>query len=398
VASLYSGQSSARSNLRKIGSDGRQSEALTSGSATIDRFMIAPNDKLYVLFRSPSNLDDTSKPGACLLAEVSKITGQPKCIDDSLSSISWMEEPSNNPIQFDAQGVIYYLGRSQSGQTVLRKYGNTGSSDLVNQNISISNFLVLSDGSVILYGSTANTDASWIRKVTASGALQTIRNIQRCNRGVRFIKKFPDNKIYFGIDDCNLYGVYSMDSLGQAFDERPWFGWSSKNGQELPPPVKHECSPPNSDLESWSRCGVEAVEMLTTHSRQVFGIALIGWNNVRQALIQYYGDYSRPVLSVTAIRVFQAVLNNVIVAGINSSGQNILTLFNTSAGSEIQLIGPDNEIEIYHLNYVASSNKIMFDGLRFSDNKYVIGQYDLNTMTFSASQTGNTKLVDFKTF
>jgi hypothetical protein len=37
-----------------------------------------------------------------------------------------------------------------------------------------------------------------------------------------------------------------------------------------------------------------------------------------------------------------------------------------------------NEIEIYNMNYVASTNMIMFDGLRFSDNQYVIGQVDLN--------------------
>jgi hypothetical protein len=57
-----------------------------------------------------------------------------------------------------------------------------------------------------------------------------------------------------------------------------------------------------------------------------------------------------------------------------------------------------NEIEMYHLNYVASSNKIMFDGLRFSDNKYVIGQIDLNTGQVNSSQTGSSKLVDFQTF
>jgi hypothetical protein len=92
------------------------------------------------------------------------------------------------------------------------------------------------------------------------------------------------------------------------------------------------------------------------------------------------------------------VISHIIIAGVNQNEKNVLSLFNTSDNSEIQLIGPDNEIEIYHLNYVASSNKIMFDGLRFSDNKYVIGQYDLNSMTFSASQTGSTKLVDFQTF
>jgi hypothetical protein len=40
----------------------------------------------------------------------------------------------------------------------------------------------------------------------------------------------------------------------------------------------------------------------------------------------------------------------------------------------------------------------MFDGLRFADNKYVIGQVDLSTGAVVASQTGSDKLVDFQTF
>ena len=114
--------------------------------------------------------------------------------------------------------------------------------------------------------------------------------------------------------------------------------------------------------------------------------------------MQYYPTFLAPTTLVKKISVSQGVMNNIILAGLDADGKNILTLFDTSNDSETLLIGPDNEIEIYHLNYVASSNKIMFDGLRFSDNKYVIGQYDLNTMTFSASQTGSSKLVDFQTF
>jgi hypothetical protein len=76
----------------------------------------------------------------------------------------------------------------------------------------------------------------------------------------------------------------------------------------------------------------------------------------------------------------------------------VTTLYNTETDSEQTLVTASNEIEMYHLNYVASSNKIMFDGLRFSDNKYVIGQIDLNTGQVNSSQTGSSKLVDFQTF
>ena len=115
-------------------------------------------------------------------------------------------------------------------------------------------------------------------------------------------------------------------------------------------------------------------------------------------LDQYYPVVAHPPSAVTKVAVFGRILSNIILAGLNSSNKNVMTLFNTSDDSEIQLIGPDNEIEVYHVNYVTADNKIMFDGLRFSDNKYVLGQIDLSSMQVTVSQIGSTKLEDFQTF
>jgi hypothetical protein len=40
----------------------------------------------------------------------------------------------------------------------------------------------------------------------------------------------------------------------------------------------------------------------------------------------------------------------------------------------------------------------MFDGLRFADNKYVLGRVDLSTNVVSMEPTGSTKLLDFQTW
>jgi hypothetical protein len=158
-----------------------------------------------------------------------------------------------------------------------------------------------------------------------------------------------------------------------------------------PPPVALDCSTDSSKAPQG--CGAMSNRLHRTVSGKVFAVGL----NPR-VLYQYYPTPTKPSVSVSSVSVMQGVVNNIVLAGTNSAGVNIMTLFDTSDLSEVQLLGPDNEIEIYRLNYVASTNRIMFDGLRFSDNKYVIGQYDFNTMTFSASQTGGTKLIDFKTF
>jgi hypothetical protein len=125
------------SNLEAISATGQVSGAVSSGSATVSRFLIAPNGKLYVLFSQRVDLADTSQtytPSGCLLAEVNPSTGIPTCIDSSLSMINWPNQGQgarNPPIQFDSSGAIYYSGYANGGSTVLRKYLNGATTDLI---------------------------------------------------------------------------------------------------------------------------------------------------------------------------------------------------------------------------------------------------------------------------
>jgi hypothetical protein len=41
------------------------------------------------------------------------------------------------------------------------------------------------------------------------------------------------------------------------------------------------------------------------------------------------------------------------------------------------LIDSTNEVEIYNMSYITATNKIMFNGLRFSDNTLVVGEVDM---------------------
>lgn len=390
-----SGRSSSKSNLQKVDSSGQVSSVVSKGSATISKFLIAPNDKLYVLFEQSLNLSDTTSSGKCLLAEVDRATGYPICIDDSLSSISWQEKPANDAIQFDATGAIYYRGNSSSGDSVLRKYSSGSHTDLINQNISISDFSVLPDGRVILIGFTSNTGSRWVRRVSTSGSLSTLFS----NDNALFVKRFPDENVYVGIWGTSNFGVFRYLTATDSRDSQPYI--SQSNSPEGSPPTfdtKTICDGALTQLQGFcGHSGTYVRDLVTTASQKVYAVAGIAGLGTG-VLMQYYPTLTAPSTAVKRVSVSQGVNNQIVLAGTNASGQNILTLFDTSDSSEIQLIGPDNEIEIYRLHYVASSNKIMFDGLRFSDNKYVIGQYDLNTMTFSAAQTGSTKLVDFQTF
>ncbi len=386
-------QAKSSSNLQKIDGSGDLSSVVSSGSAVISNFLIAPNDKLYVLFAQRVNLNDTTQPepaNGCLLAEVDKTTGTPVCIDNTLREISWSERPRNNAIQFDASGAIYYAGYNSSNKRVLRRNVSGTITDLINDNIELFEFLILPDGRALVAGATSSSDARWLRRINPNGSLTNLYT----GSYATFLQLFPDGNVYIGSDGFTGFGygvnIYLPES--DSVDPRPYIGFDMLNPYFSPTLI---CDGMNNPV---GFCGANGGIVKGFHrsiSQKVFGVAGDGTQGV---LTQYYPTLERPVTEVTRISTFQGVINQLILAGLNAQNKNILTLFDTSDGSEIQLIGPDNEIEIYHLNYVASSNKIMFDGLRFSDNKYVIGQYDLNTMTFSASQTGSTKLVDFQTF
>jgi hypothetical protein len=115
--------------------------------------------------------------------------------------------------------------------------------------------------------------------------------------------------------------------------------------------------------------------------------------------MEYYPTVSFLSTSVTNARIADTASgDNLALAGLNANSQNVLTLYNTANHTETQLIRPDNEIEIYHLHYVASSNRLMFDGLRFADNKYVIGEVDLGTHQVTVFNTSSAKWGDVQPF
>jgi hypothetical protein len=115
-------KASAGSNLGAIGSDGRIRDAVVAGEARIKRYLIAPNDKLYIEFSDYPIIEGSP----CLLAEVSRTTGLPTCIERDTGFLlvspgqrggfSWCPGQCGssrslvNDIQFDDRGAVYYMG------------------------------------------------------------------------------------------------------------------------------------------------------------------------------------------------------------------------------------------------------------------------------------------------
>ncbi len=381
------------SNLQAIAPDGAITDAVASGVAAVSRFLIAPNGKVYVLFSSRTNLADTASPGgeSCLLAEVNAASGLPVCIDSTLQYITWDQTSSsaNPPIQFDAAGSIYYIGRQVSGNTVLRRYRDGAITDLVNDNIYINKFLILPDGSLIISGTTTSTQVSWTRRLDAGGSLGTLLPTSATS-----LYRYSDGNVYIGSASTGYFGIFRFLTGTSLMDPLPW-----TTAYQGPSHIDTRLACEEADRTArqgfCSQLGSSSLAHFGTTDNKDFIIA--GWPGTTN-LVQLYPTLSFPTTTVKNISVAQQVVTSLILAGTNSSAKNIMTLYNTSNDVETPLLGADNEIEIYHVNFAAGENKVLFDGLRFSDNKYVLGQVDLATREASVTTTIAAKWADFQTF
>jgi hypothetical protein len=401
VALTSSGQSlrgfrnavSSSSNLVVTDAAGTVSNAIASGSASISKFMIAPNGNLYVVFQSPTEL--VSGGGKCLLASVDKATGVPTCIDNSLQSISWNALNRNSPpIQFDSYGAIYYSGTASNGKTVLRMFKDGQSIDLINDNINVNMFMVVPSGGAIVSGRTTSTGTSWVRRINSNGGLRTFEST-----GSQNISTYADGNIYYAVWGPSDFGIKRYLVSSDSLDSHYWISGNISGGQ---PETRNDASQLCSEADrpaNMSFCGWYGTNYKSVHSPiggKTFIIA--GTSSENGTLTQVFPSLAAPQISIKKISLALTLGGGIAITGLNASNQNSLIYYNTASGTETLLMPPENEIELYHMAYNASTNKIMFDGLRFSDNKYVFGQVDLATNQVNIFSTLPAKWEDFQGF
>jgi hypothetical protein len=391
--------SGGSSNLSVVTASGAVVPAITSGSADVRQFFIAPDDKVYVVFTHPINLTDPTKWDGpkCLLAEVDRATGVPSCVDGTLMSINWPYPGSsgNPPIQFDATGAVYYSGWKMTGGTVLRKYLNGISTDIVSDNIQLRDFLVLSNGDVLLSGTSTASGASWVRRLTAGGSLQTLRGVAS-----NFLRLFPDQNVYIGLTGGTDFGVERYLTSTNQIDSKDWYyGLGNEPPREFYYQYSDFCAGSlwTTRQAFCNTYGATIQNAIGTSDGKVFVVA--GWpNNGGGMLMKYYPTIDVPTTSVEKVLASVGAGDEIVLAGLNDAGQNETVVYHPATDTEIQVIGPENEIEIYHLTYLPDGNSVMFEGLRFSDNHVVLGQIDLDTGTVTVSTSLPSRLQDLQAF
>ncbi|MGA1871463.1 MAG: hypothetical protein ACMUJM_23295 [bacterium] len=394
--------------IKGVNSDGTLSE-ITNKNIPVKDFYISNTGDLYLLLNSKfTYIDENEEEKSSILFKINPDNTY-ESIDNSLSSVStsntgFSSKIGNAVIQFDNEGAIYYSGKS--GNTVLRKNLNGTITELINDNIDLKCWLVAPDGNIFIFGETKSTSTYWFRKISTTGSLH---NLIASEANITFIKLFPDNKIYFG-DWGKLCGVGRIASLDTKLIEPCLLG------EEINQPGSRWCAPTGllgtdndvyalcteagfstigSDCGLISTSGTILLDYFRTYYDEIYVVVAASSGN---RIWKYYPEVEFINLSLAKdIKIMKGLLSSLIIYGLTSNQQNKFILYDISSQIETDLL-PDDDIEIYHMN-LRSDGKIWFDGLRFSDNKYVIGYIDTsnsNEVVFLSAT--NLQLEDFQTF
>ena len=389
-----SGVSASAACAVGVNSDGTSTSIYAPGSTTplVKDFYSAPNGKIYVVFNSPTALVQGGT--YCVFAEVNTDTGVPSCVDPDLGSISMSfgysfgtSSNGNSPVQFDSSGAVYYTGtvsvmNGGIPAFTLRKSVNGTVTKLVTDNITMRDFVVLDDGTVILAGMTSSTQVNWLRKLApGTGSITSLVT----GSMVTFLRKFVDGNVYWGVGTGGLETKVARYLAAEGkVDDIPWMAGGQAYGQSVSSrndlsgvcPVQTGPVSGYNGFCSSSGSMVRGTWNLGTTRTVAFSGGISGLSTATY-FMQYYPTVIKFTTVVTNVTIALQVGQKMVLTGTNAEGKNILTIFDTETFQESVLLDGSNEVEIYSLGYVPSTNKVMFNGLSFANNQYQVGDITL---------------------
>jgi hypothetical protein len=404
--------SNSSSGLVAISATGEVSEAITMHEITdsngfvipistpirVSKFYTGPDGQIYLLL--VYQVQYSSTPESCVFFRVSQDTGIPTCLDKNLTGMhwygGWMSQRYTNPgVQFDAAGNVYYMGYNASigaMSTVLRKYDIvTGViTDLVTENTRIDDFAVLPNGAAIIVGNTTSTGQQWTRVVGGGG----VRSLTGALNGVsaRFVAKFADGNYYLGRfasvgpTSTVANGVVRYNVSSGQLETKYWISaprWGT-NGQAVTSDsyniLSVVCLDSNGNIQYSNQIcqnGGAGVTQIATAGGKTFAVnqSAPGEDAV---LMEYYPTVKEVPLSIKKVTLLVAAGSKAVIAGTNTDGVNVMSIYDPSTGVETVVMDGTTETEMYSMSYVPATNKVMFSGLQFATNSFVVGEINIS--------------------
>lgn len=360
--------------LNKIDDHGTTSAVLNTNVGVAGIHFSEQGD-LFVVFQAKQQFADGNY---YLLAKAVTTNNVIYGIDSNLESIAWGQGSGLSPgVQSDSSGNLYYLANQPDGKLALKKcVGGAGTNivNLINDNVTVCEWLTRRDGTILLGGWTQSTGSKWLRKITPDNNLSSLA----LNASVTFLLDFPDDRAYAGIwYDAPYFGVYRLPVALTSFDgSTPYIG-GSWNSPEYD--VNALTNGHNSTyVEGLTSSGGSTItKCAITDNGRV--IVLAGSQLYRKTIVQYYPappEIIEPTL-IDSPTLIEKMSDLLLIAG-TKNGANALVLYDPATSNETSLLNED--IEIYHMKSL-SDGYVWLDGLKFNGNRYVVGKIQITTNT-----------------
>ena len=374
--------------IKAVLANGALRDAITSGTAPIRKFAVSPSGQIVIAFSNKVNLDDATTSGSgdgCSIVTVDRDLGIPTCIDADFGGLQGGEA-----IQFDATGGIYVhaVNAGANQHYVLRRYKNGAITDLISPGISVFDWLVTGSGTVFLQGKTESNQTYFNRRYNAAGGILNLG--APALQDTAGFRMFSDGNVYMFGENSGSRGIARYNVAADTMDTTLWIG-------------------PNATQDLTTYCGAagSGTGPCAAGLSSMFGSRLAAGTSSGKnfqpgtdGLVQTFPTLSTFTLPLRAISVLEASGNVVLAAGTTASAENILVKFDSDTNTVSTLASrasANGEIEFYHVE-PSSDGYALFDGLRFSDNTYVIGKIDYTTGAVTILSTVTGKLDDFKAF
>ncbi|MBU1735524.1 MAG: VCBS repeat-containing protein [Verrucomicrobia bacterium] len=352
--------------LNKIDDHGNVSFVLST-NVGVSYIHFSEQGNLFVVFQSKQRFSDGYD---YLLARAVPTNNTISGIDTNLSSITLDSSGLCPGVQSDSSENLYYL----AGNGILNKcVGANGTNivNLINDNISIDEWLVRSDGIILMGGSTASTDVNWLRKLTPDNNLSSLA----VGASVQFLLDFPDDRVYAGIwGSTPYYGVFKLPVALTTIDAyTPYIAGNMGVGATPEYAVDSMTNGHNSTytegLRGWFGSIIEKC-IKTDNGRTI----VLAGSGSSKTVVQYYPtpEIIEPTL-IDSPTLIEKISNLLLIAG-TKNGVNKLILYDPATSNDISLLNED--IEVYHLTSLYDGY-VWLDGLKFNGNQYVVGKIQI---------------------
>jgi hypothetical protein len=390
-----SSSSATKSNIFALNANGEMQQAIVNGYPEATMARVSPDGSLYIAFQNRINLLDVSwDPGVpgtangCSLIRIPNGSSTPSCVDTLVYNL---RTDFSDAIQFTSNGTMAYLAETDRGPIVRKRATNGTISNVTSAvgGVNIEKFRLLENGQVLAGGSTESNGLQWVKLYKTNGVNETL-----IPKYPFFIERFPDGKAYIGAESQN--GVRVYNPVSQAM-ETTYYISGADVSEPNPPPATFYTTSMCTGVQTPGMCGdggASARRFSTTTDQRVF--ALSG-EEESSALIQYYPSASIQRIDISDVisrpTLMVAAGNKLVVAGVTSESKNVLYLVDPSTGQKTVLRSAATDFETYHIKYRASTNELLYDGLK-SNNTFVLVKRNLSTNVESEQVVGSIRLLD----